>query len=78
MKAMMTVVQRKLLLAIGRGVDVWGYRDATMLREMSRMRPALVKIVKARRAPRNGAMAQPYFGCKPTAHALRLLRLEAR
>lgn len=44
------------------GADVWGYRDARTGRELEKL--GLVRIVKARNAPANGAERQPYYGIK--------------
>ena len=46
------------------GCDVWSRHQAGVARSLETMK--LVRIVKARNAPKDGAMAQPYFGLKIT------------
>jgi hypothetical protein len=52
---------RVLGLAEG-GADVWGYTEAMAVREIRRLHPQLIRIVKPRGAPKDGAQQQPYFG----------------
>lgn len=47
------------------GADVWERWDAKTCRELEPL--GLVRIVKAKNAPANGAMRQPFFGVKITA-----------
>lgn len=47
------------------GCDVWERFDASICRELENLK--LVRIVKARNAPKDGAKRQPYFGVKITA-----------
>lgn len=47
------------------GADVWDWSDAKIGRELEVK--GLVRIVKARHAPKNGALRQPYFGIKISA-----------
>lgn len=58
--------QRELLeyLAAVPGCDVWSSFDARLARSLEPM--GLVRIVKAKNAPKDGALAQPYFGLKIT------------
>lgn len=46
------------------GCDVWSRHQAGVARSLEPLK--LVRIVKARNAPKNGALAQPYFGLKIT------------
>lgn len=64
---MLTDERRKLLKEIRFGADVWNRKVAEIFREMEKEEPKLIRIVKPRMAPQNGADAQPYFGVKLTA-----------
>lgn len=63
----LTAEQRKQLeyLVGVEGADVWAQYHARICRELEKLK--LVRIVKARNAPENGALQQPYFGVKITA-----------
>lgn len=63
----LTLVQQEMLQTLStiEGADVWDYSDARTGRELEKL--GLVRIVKARNAPANGALRQPYYGVKITA-----------
>lgn len=65
----LTPKQLETLVGIGNGCDVWGYTDAEAARALEKV--GLVKVVKAKFAPRDGAKRQPYFGAKRTAAGTR-------
>ena len=58
-------------LAAMTGADIWERYDAGFCRELEKH--GLVRIVKAKHAPKNGALRQPYFGCKATAAGRKLI-----
>lgn len=70
--------QRSLLLELAAmpGADVWDRPDAYLCRQLEPL--GLVRIVKARGAPANGALRQPYFGVKITAAGRRALIAHAK
>lgn len=53
------------------GADVWDRPQAHVCRELQTL--GLLRIVKARGAPKDGAMRQPFFGAKITAAGRRAL-----
>lgn len=57
--------QLETLVGVGNGCDVWDYSNAEACRALEKV--GLVKIVKAKFPPRDGAQRQPYFGAKRTA-----------
>lgn len=69
----LTERERAALTAVGGGADVYDYGIATTLREMQRAGSKLVRIVRPKRAPRNGTERQPYFGAKVTAAGVKAL-----
>jgi hypothetical protein len=62
----LTTEQREMLeyLCGVSGADVWDRPDAGVCRSLEPLK--LVRIVKAKNAPKNGAARQPYFGVKIT------------
>ncbi len=47
------------------GCDVYGYLEAVFPRRCQRA--GLVRVTRAKDAPKDGAAQQPYFGCVATA-----------
>jgi hypothetical protein len=62
-----------MLRQIESGADVWGYQHARILRDIERLHPQLIKIGKAKNAPKNGALQRPYFGAIATKAGKALL-----
>lgn len=58
----LTPEQICVLGLIKEGADVWGYSHASILRDVQRLHPQLLRIVKAKNAPKDGAAKRPYFG----------------
>lgn len=70
----MSKLQRiDLMKAIKHGADVYSRSIAMTLRAMASEQPRLVRIMRPRLAPKNGAVRQPYFGAKLTAAGRRAL-----
>lgn len=69
----LTKNERAALIAINGGADVYDYQIAQTLRSMERTGSKLVRIVKAKGAPKDAAVRQPYFGAKVTAAGIRAL-----
>ena len=67
----LTEEQRRIMTQIVDGADVYGYGEAMICRQLQRA--DLVRIVKAKNAPKDGAEKQPYFGAKLTAAGRKLL-----
>lgn len=65
------------LAAVKNGADIWGYRNAQLLRSIQKKRPELIEIVPAMECP-PGHLRQPYFGCIATDAGRALLRAAAR
>jgi hypothetical protein len=61
-----------LLKSVRTGADVWERWAAKDCRHLETL--GLVRIVKARSAPKDGAMRQPYFGCVATARGKAVLQ----
>lgn len=61
----LTEEQKTVMCAVGDGADVWGNFEARICRELEKLK--MVRVVKAKNAPKNGAARQPYFGAKLTA-----------
>ncbi len=61
----LTEDELEVLAGVKDGADVWGYRDARLLRSVQAKRPELIEIVPAMERP-PGHMRQPYFGCIAT------------
>jgi len=69
----LTPAQQEMLEHLSKvpGADVWDFLDAKTGRELQDLK--LTRIVKARHAPKDGAMRQPYYGIKITAAGRKLL-----
>lgn len=53
------------------GADVWDRSDAAVCRSLEPHK--LVRIVKAKNAPKDGAARQPYFGVKITRAGMKAI-----
>lgn len=65
-----------VMTQVGDGVDVWDRGIAVICRNLQKRN--LVRIVKAKRAPKKGAAQQPFFGAKLTAAGWRELFISNR
>lgn len=61
-KIALTPEQVFVLGLIKEGADVWGHAHASVIRDVQRLHPQLMRIVKAKNAQKDGAARQPYFG----------------
>lgn len=59
----MSVTKAEALEAVKSGADIYSHALALKLREIEQEEPELIWICKARHAPVDGAVQQPYFGC---------------
>ncbi len=69
----LTTEEIEIIRAVADGADIYGYRDALALRRVSREVRGVVRIMRPRAAPKDGAAQQPYFGVKATAAGKRLV-----
>jgi hypothetical protein len=69
----LTSAEKEVVKAVANGADIYGVGDAAILRRIQREVPGVVRIMRARTAPKNGAERQPYFGVKATAAGRRLV-----
>lgn len=79
MERELTADEKRIMAQIIDGGDVWGYIEAKTLRAVERdfPRPRLIKITRAKNAPKDGAAHQPYFGAILTAAGRKALGLPA-
>jgi hypothetical protein len=72
----LTRIEIKALAAVGDGADVFSPVMARMLRDLQKVEPAIVSIVRPL-APTDSAGVRPYFGAKLTAHGKALVEAAA-
>lgn len=65
--------EKKALEAVADGADVYDYGIAWDLRQIEQKMPELLVIGMAKKAPRNGAHRQPYFGVQATEEGIKFL-----